>query len=252
MKIKEYIERIKYKGELAADLNILKKLQEVHLLTIPFENLDIHYGKPIDLDVDEFYKKIVQNNRGGFCYELNGLFYALLKAIGYNVKMISARVYNSTKKEFGLEYDHLAIVAELNKVEYLVDVGFGEFAFNPLKIELNTIQSDSRGNFIIEEYNNKYYIVSKIKDEVKTPEYIFKNEARELSDFKEMSLHNQTSPNSHFTKKKLISKPTNNGRITITGNTLKITEAGKTITEKAFKENEFNDYLKKWFNMHIN
>ena len=90
---KKYLERIKYSGRLEPNLDLLKKLQKNHLLNVPFENLDIHNQIPIELNIDRIYEKIVQNNRGGFCYELNGLFYELLLSLDFNAKRVSARVY---------------------------------------------------------------------------------------------------------------------------------------------------------------
>ena len=92
----KYLDRIKYSGGLEPSLDLLKKLQKNHLLNIPFENLDIHFKVAIKLNIDRIYEKIVQNNRGGFCYEINGLFYELLRSIGFKAKRISARVYNKT------------------------------------------------------------------------------------------------------------------------------------------------------------
>ncbi|MEL6986932.1 MAG: arylamine N-acetyltransferase, partial [Bacteroidota bacterium] len=128
MNIKEYLNRINYEGEIKLNIEVLKELQKCHLLNVPFENLDIHYNRTIQLDIGKFYNKIVIDRRGGFCYELNTLFQNLLHQIGFK-KIISARVYDHKKGSFGEEYDHLAIVVDLNQRAYLVDVGFGEFAF---------------------------------------------------------------------------------------------------------------------------
>ncbi len=219
----------------------MNKLQKSHLQNVPFENLDIHTGKKIELE--NTYDKIVNRGRGGFCYELNGLFYLLLKKIGFTVKLISARPFNSNTKEFGPEFDHMAIIAEINSAKYLVDVGFGEFTLLPLKIELNTLQNDSRGNFIIEKYDDTYLIVKKITGENFHPEYIFTETEWEFSDFNEMCNYHQTNSNSHFTQKRICSLPAENGRITISGNTLKITENDKVTEIQLNNEEEFNKRL---------
>ncbi|TVR83909.1 MAG: acetyltransferase [Chitinophagaceae bacterium] len=249
MNIEDYLNRIGYKGSLTPDLAVLKNLQTAHLYTVAFENLDIHYQNDIILDIDNFFQKIIIDKRGGFCYELNGLFQNLLLMIGYNAKLISARVYNEKDGNFGKEYDHLAIIVRIDEVEYLVDVGFGEFSLIPLKIELNTIQNDSRANYIIEAYKNDYLLISKLNGSGKKPIYIFTKTARKLSEFAEMCIYHQNNPNSHFTQKKIISKPTKNGRISIAGNVIKITENGKIVKETEFEEDTFEKYLKKWFNV---
>lgn len=249
MNTKLYLNRIRYSDELTPILKVLKGLQKAHLLHVPFENLDIHYSNKIILDTRQFYIKIVDKKRGGFCYELNGLFNTLLVELGFNSRLISARVFNSKTNNFSSEFDHLALLVEFNTKAYLVDVGFGEFIFNPIKIELNTIQHDERGDFIIEKHNDFYYKVSKLDGGIKTPEYIFSTKKRVLSDFTERCIFNQTSTDSHFTQKTLISLPTSTGRITLTGLTLKITEEGKKVRETPFEKEEFSHYLKTWFNI---
>ncbi len=250
MSIDTYIKRIKYTGDLNPTLKVLKNLQKAHLFTVPFENLDIISGTPIKLDIEKLFDKIVLNNRGGFCYELNGLFYELLKTIGFEVKMVSARVFDK-KKGFGAEFDHMAIITRINEIDYLTDVGFGEFAFTPLKIELNTIQKDKRGLFKIEEYDSNYLLVSKKDNDNWFQEYIFSLQARELNEYEEMCTYHQTSPDSHFTWKRICSLPTDKGRITVTGNTIKITLQENHTEKHIENEIEFNKYLKKYYNISI-
>ena len=151
-----YLERIKFQGKFNLSLSCLTKLQYNHLLNIPFENLDIHYGRKIKLRIDKLFKKIILDQRGGFCYELNGLFYEFLISMGFEAKRISARVY-SQERGYGEEFDHLAILVNLGNEEYLADVGFGEFAFSPLKFELGTKQQDSRGVFFFDKHNDNYF-----------------------------------------------------------------------------------------------
>ena len=237
-----YLYRINYLGDLEPNLNTLKRLQKSHLLNVPFENLDIHNNVSIVLSIDKIFDKIVNKNRGGFCYELNGLFYELLIALGYNAKRISARVYEQNKG-YGKEYDHFAIIVTIDNTEYLTDVGFGEFIFEPLQIQLGIVQNDERGNYLIDNYENGYLRVNKIEDGKKLPEYIFKNIGRELIEFGEMCNYHQTSHDSHFTSKRLISLPTENGRITISGNTLKIRDLKSTTETPLENETEFEKEL---------
>lgn len=250
MNTKKYLNRIKYSGELKPNCNVLAELQKAHLLNVPFENLDIHYHKPIELKIDSIYKKIVINNRGGFCYELNGLFYELLLSLKFKVKRISARVYNK-ENGYSPEFDHFAIVVEIGGSEFLVDVGFGEFIFEPLKLELNVIQKDPTGDYIIDKYNDEYFRVNKIINGQLIPEYIFKKTKREFIDFKERCLYHQTNKNSHFKKKRLISIPTKNGRITISGDTLKIKENDLVKERTLNDEMEFYNELSSLFNVKL-
>ena len=96
MTIDKYLSRIGLERQnVRCDLESLRILQLQHLLNVPFENLDIHWKVPIALDTERFYEKIVENRRGGYCYELNGLFDELLKGLGYHTHLVSGRVHGS-------------------------------------------------------------------------------------------------------------------------------------------------------------
>ena len=103
-----YLERIDYRGPTAPAAGTLRALHRAHMFAVPFENLDIHLGRTILCDVDRFLEKIVNRRRGGFCYELNGAFAALLTALGFEVTLLSARVARPDAS-FGPEFDHLAL-----------------------------------------------------------------------------------------------------------------------------------------------
>jgi len=247
MEIEKYLQRIGCNGTIRPTIESLQVLQKRHLLSIPFENLDIHYKIPIQLNVESIFEKVVIKKRGGFCYELNGIFYELLRSIGFDVKMISARVFDQRQQIFSPEFDHLAIIAKIDSVDYLADAGFGEFAFSPLQVEPDTIQNDERGNFRIERHDNSYYKVVKRAGEAWVPEYMFTLTKRDLSEFEDMCRYNQTSPLSHFTQNKFCSLATEKGRITVTAKKIKIT-VGDSVTEVPLdSEEEFLEALATYF-----
>ncbi len=248
MNREKYLDRIKYTGSIEPDLDSLRSLQKHHLLYVPFENLDIYNKIPIELNIDKIFKKIVERKRGGFCYELNGLFFELLISLKFKAKRISARVYDNDNG-YGFEFDHIAIIVEIENAQYLCDVGFGEFSFEPLKLEIGKIQYDERGNFLIDRYDDKYYRVNKIETKELRPEYIFQDIERKLDDFQEMCIYHQTSSDSHFTGNRLISRPSRNGRITITGNTLKVKESDSIVETEIKNETEFRQKLRDLFDI---
>ncbi len=251
MDILAYLNRINYTTKVEIDKQTLFGLQKAHLLSVPFENLDIHYKQPIVLDKDLLFKKIVIHGRGGFCYELNGLFFELLKAIGFNVHLISARVHDKNGV-YGKEHDHMAILANLGNEKFLVDVGFGKFSLEPLTLIFKELQSDRFGTFVfdIHEKETEYVRVSEVHDNTYTPQYIFHPQRRTLTDFEAMCTYHQTSTNSHFTKKKVISVSTPNGRITLNNDRIKITE-GEETKEIQFNESEFELFLKNYFDINL-
>jgi N-hydroxyarylamine O-acetyltransferase len=247
MNTKEYFRRLGLaETSFAANFETLKFLQKQHLLHIPFENLDIHRRRPITLDAEKFYRKIVEENRGGFCYELNGLFYNLLSEIGFHSRIISARVAGG-ENGFGAEYDHLAILTEIDGEEYLVDVGFGSFAAEPLKFVLDSEQQDENGVFLIRKYDEKYFEVAKKDAGAWRSEYIFTTLERDLSEFAGMCQFHQTSPESHFTRRKICSLMTNGGRKTLTGSKFIETANEEKKEFNVNSEAEFNEILEREF-----
>ena len=248
MNIQAYLNRIGCATISKPGFPALRHLQKQHLLHIPFENLDIHYGIPIRLDTENIFQKIIHRKRGGFCYELNELFLQLLRASGFTARRISARVYDGKKGQFGPEYDHLAVIVLVDGTEYLADVGFGEFAFAPLRTEYGVVQQDARGAFVIRPGNKGEFIVN-IKDNAghEVPKYIFENIPREYSEFSGMCRYHQTSSESPFTRNKLISVPTENGRITLTGNKLTIKKNGDINEIPITDESGFDQKLEELF-----
>jgi N-hydroxyarylamine O-acetyltransferase len=130
MDIDAYLRRIEYDGPRVASVETLRGCIANISSLVPFENLDIPLGTPIRLDIRLIYDKIVTRRRGGFCYELNGLFGELLTAMGFSVEMLSARVRREDGG-FGPEFDHMLLKVELEE-PWLVDVGFGDSFVDPI------------------------------------------------------------------------------------------------------------------------
>jgi N-hydroxyarylamine O-acetyltransferase len=246
MNRRKYLKRIGIKNnEIRPTLSNLKLLQKHHLLNIPFENLDIHRNIPITLDVNKFYRKIVENKRGGFCYELNGLFFELLKEMGFTGRIISARVSNGTGG-FGEEYDHLAILTKIDGAEYLTDVGFGDFIGEPLKFILDEEQEDENGTFLIRKFDNEYFEVVKKDSQHRNSEYIFRDLARDLSEFAGMCEFHQGS-GSHFSKGRVCSLMTDQGRKTLTDKKFIETVRGVITETDIISDRDFQEILEREF-----
>ncbi len=244
-----YLDRINFHKKIVVTKEVLFELQKTHLLNVPFENLDIHYGKKISIQPNDIYQKVIIEKRGGFCYELNGLFHQLLKKIGFNVKLISAQVHIK-KGEYSPKYDHLAIIATIDNQKYLVDVGFGKFSLEPLKIEINQKIKDNFGQFKFDKYDSDFFRINEIVNNDLIPQYIFKIQESKLSEFEKRCDFHQTSKDSHFTQKKVISIAKENGRITLNNTRLKITHLG-IEKEIRFDEKEYKSRLKEHFNIEI-
>jgi N-hydroxyarylamine O-acetyltransferase len=248
-----YLGRISYNGELSPTHGVLSALQEAHLLSVPFENLDIHRGVKIVLDLPRLFQKVVVMMRGGFCYELNGLFHWLLQDLGFRAKLLMARVYNRTRNEYGAEFDHMLIQVDLEDQSWIVDVGFGELSMHPLAFVLNQDLVDTNGRFLIEKETDEWLRVARFSGEENqfVPEYKFSVKERRLGDFSAMCLYHQTSPQSHFTRNRICSIATPAGRISLSDDKLIITERGMKNETPIGSKQEFDRVLDRYFSIRL-
>ncbi|MFI2258786.1 arylamine N-acetyltransferase [Streptomyces tubercidicus] len=145
-----YLERIGVERPASADADALHALHLSHLRTAPFENLSIHLGEETVLAEQPVLDKIVGARRGGFCYELNGAFAMLLGALGFEVELLSARVFGAEGR-LGVPYDHLALRVQTPGGPWLADVGFGRHSHFPLRWDSRAEQTDPGGVFRTEE-----------------------------------------------------------------------------------------------------
>jgi N-hydroxyarylamine O-acetyltransferase len=213
--IKAYLERIDYHGSLAPTADTLRALQLSHLLAVPFENLSIHAKEPIVLEDEALFTKVVVNRRGGFCYEANGLFAALLRALGFDVAMLSAQVANEAG-EFGPAFDHMTLLVSLAE-RWLVDVGFGDSFLEPLLLDERGEQLQGRRAYRIVSDGAEFTLLQREAGADWKPQYRFSLQPHKFADYAEMCHYHQTSPQSHFTKARLCSRATAEGRITLSG-----------------------------------
>lgn len=216
-----YLERIKYAGPSRPTADTLRKLQIAHLMSVPFENLSIHAGEPIVLDDEALFEKIVARRRGGFCYELNGLFAWLLRSMGFRVTMLAAEVMNA-RGEWGLPFDHMALLVTLNE-RWLVDVGFGESFIEPLRFELHREHPQGGRSYRIDSEGSRYMVMRRDGNGPWQAQYRFDLTPYEYADYEGMCRYHQTSPDSHFTRGRICSLATREGRVTISGMRLIVT-----------------------------
>ena len=226
-------------------------LHKKHLLSIPFENLDICLGRPIILSPDAFYEKLIAHRRGGFCYELNGSFAGLLTSLGFKVRMLSARV---TRKNGGFtpEFDHMTLLVTM-KDRWLADVGFGESFTEPKRLDFEGPQTDNGRIYRITR-RARGRLLSRWDREKNLwePQYLFSLRPRSLGDFVRRCLYQQTSPNSHFKKGRVCTLLTRNGRVTLTDTKLIVTRGRRRIERPVNTRGEFDRLLRRWFDIDLN
>lgn len=220
-----YLDRIGARRPDAPDARALRELHRRHLEAVPFENLSIHLGEDIVLTEDALVDKIVRRGRGGFCYELNGLFAALLTALGFDVTLHAASVFGGDGT-LSPAFDHLALIVELDE-RYLVDVGFGAHAVHPLRRDWPEAQKDPAGSFLVlDAPGGDVDVVMN-----GTRRYRAEARPRRLTDFARPCWWHATSPDSHFHDIARCSRVTETGRVSIIGNRLLETvDGGRTET----------------------
>jgi N-hydroxyarylamine O-acetyltransferase len=220
-----YLERIGHDGSREPTLETLRALHRAHLFTVPFENLDIHAGRSIRLDRAAFFQKIVRERRGGFCYELNGLFGEMLGALGFEVTLLSARVARPDGG-FGPEFDHMLLLVNLGR-RWIADVGFGRCFEEPLALDDPAEQEADGTLYRAVAGGDGWRLESRAPGGEPTPEHTFSLLPRALEEFAGMCEYHQTSPESNFTRKAVCSMPlARGGRITLSGRTLQVTVGG--------------------------
>lgn len=254
MNVRTYVERINYERPVLLDMESLFGLHRAHLLTVPFENLDIHRGMPIRLDEQSLWDKIMIRRRGGFCYELNGMFAWLLKQIGFEVRYLNGRVYNKSSGNRGREFDHLTLLVRIPVEEqyWLADVGFGDSFFEPLRFETSSEQVQGLRAFRLEAAADGYDLWRRGFEGNWDRQYFFDLQPRNFpSDYEEACLYHQTSPKSSFTRERLISLATPDGRISLDGHNMTITSHGKRTKQELRNKTEFQELLSTHFGISL-
>jgi N-hydroxyarylamine O-acetyltransferase len=242
------LDRIGYDGPLDVTADTLRRLHHAHLLAVPFENLDIHRGCSIVLDFDALFDKVVGRRRGGFCYELNGLFGWLLGELGFDVTMISARVANE-RGELSPEFDHMALLVRLDRV-WLADVGFGASSREPLPLDESEEQQWDGVAYALARDGAGWMLIGRDEHGVR-PQYRFTPLARQFEEFEPMCRYHQTSPESHFTRKRVCSLATSEGRVTLSDMRLIVTRGAERSERHLADDAEYATTLRELFGIEL-
>jgi N-hydroxyarylamine O-acetyltransferase len=248
MDVDAYLHRIGYSGPRSPNADTLCALHRAHMLTVPFENLDIHLGRPIVLDEELLFEKIVRQRRGGFCYELNGLFALLLRQLHFDVTLLSARVHEGGMP--GPEFDHMTLLVQLEE-RWLADVGFGESFMEPVRLDDPTEQLQHGASYRIDRQDNIWMLMERRLSAEWAITYQFDMKPRQLEDFSGMCHWHQHSSRSHFTQKRICSLASPDGRVTLSDMKLIVTENGVRREEILSDEREYSTALKTYFGIEI-
>lgn len=245
--------RIGYAGPVKPDVQTLYGLQRAHLQHIPFENLDIGLKRPIRLDKDSLWDKIIVQRRGGFCYELNGLFAQLLQEIGYHVTYLNARVFDR-EGNLGIDFDHLALLVQIPNQpgRWLADVGFGDSFIEPLSLDERKEQVQGLRAYRLEQTSDGYITWQKNYDGSWERHYFFDLQPHQFPDeYWPGCTYHQTSPKSSFTQWSIISRATPTGRVSLEDGWLILTEDGQRTKHPIEDTEQYSALLKQYFNISL-
>ena len=214
-------------------LPCLQALHRHHVMAVPFEATDIHFGQRIRLEPEHIYEKVVIRRRGGFCYELNHLFSTLLQQLGFAVTIVSAEVNN--EGVYGPPFDHMSIIVDLDGL-WLADVGFGDLFFEPIRLQVGVVQQDRDNNLLLEEPKPGFFHLQAARRGTKdfVPKYRFALTPWHITDFVDQCRCKQESEESFFVQNFICTLPTELGRKTVRNGVFTV-RRGAEVTELDIK-----------------
>lgn len=240
-KLTDYLSRIGYDGDVCADIATLTRLMQQQLRSIPFENTEVQAGRIPSMLPEDIVEKVINHQRGGYCYEVNGVFAMALTAIGFEWYFAGARsmLYPTRRPK-----THMVLIVRVDGHDYLCDCGFGGYALrSPMEIgEGETTQDGDL--YRLELIDGEYVLGAMVQGEWQRL-YGFALQNQEWIEFTLANYFNATSPDTVFTQKKLAIMQTQHGRKILVDNELKLIEEGNM--EKF--EVEYASALKEYFGL---
>jgi N-hydroxyarylamine O-acetyltransferase len=245
MDISAYLDRIHYRGEPTPSLETLINLHQAHLLAITYENLDIHLGRYLALNERAMFQKMVTQRRGGWCFEMNGLFAWALRELGFAVTLLSGAVNREIHGE-NAERNHLVLLVQLER-PYLVDVGFGNGFLRPLPLEPG-LYRQAFLDYQLAYAENRWHFTNHVYG---GPGYDFTLQPCHLAEFAAKCHELQTSPESGFVRVVVCHRFTPEGYLSLRGAVLRTITAAGAHDETIEDERTYRRLLSEQFDLHL-
>jgi N-hydroxyarylamine O-acetyltransferase len=261
--VERYLARIGYTGSRALSAGTLAALQRTHMMAVPFENLHVVAGISVSTDVSWSYPKIVEQRRGGWCFELNGAFGALLEAMGFEVTYHSARVWDPSAHALGPATDHLCLLVAADGERWLVDVGFGDSTLTPLRLATVDVQRvaprpsrlDVEADVGDGDGHGEVRYAELLPEGGWELQYSVDLQPRTLDEFEARSdALAAGAGGGHFTSKPFATRALDHvgGRVWLLRDRLKLRDgASSAVEEQAVAGSEWDVELQRWFSMTI-
>ncbi|NND04694.1 MAG: arylamine N-acetyltransferase [Acidimicrobiia bacterium] len=245
--IAAYLGRIGFSGPVHTDLETLSSLQSAHMTAVPFENLHVFHGRGVSTAAEWSIPKVVEQGRGGWCFELNGAFSTLLEALGFEVTRLAAGVLLNDGVPPPMP-DHLTLRVDLDE-PYLVDVGFGDSFISPLLLNLDAAQDGGDTAYRLRS-DGEFRILERASDDGWAPQYRFTLEEHKLADFTDRSDFLQATPSEHWTEAPFATRLIDGGpdRVWLLRNRIKLRRDGQ-VSVTAVPADRWAETLHDWFGM---
>jgi len=243
-----YLDRIGFQGHVRADAFTLKALMQAQLYEVPFENLDVLAGRGVSLVPEDIFAKLVLSRRGGYCYEVNGLFAMALAAIGLSYRFVAARpmFYPARRPR-----THMALVVHADGEDWLCDLGFGSYGLRaPMRLaalDVGTCQDSDRFMLSLREAAcGTETVLSAWRNGAWAPQFGFDLWPQEWVDFAPANHLNCTHPDAIFVQKRLLVRHNPRGRSILLGEVLTQVVDGQS-SQRTVSEEEVPAVLRSAF-----
>jgi N-hydroxyarylamine O-acetyltransferase len=247
MDVQAYFDRIGFAGPARPDLETLTALHRLHLRVIPYENFDVLLGRPVSLDPDAAFEKLVTQRRGGWCYEMNGVLGAVLQDIGFSVTRMAGAVMRAERGDISLG-NHLVLRVDLDR-PYIADVGFGDGVLEPIPLMFGGHHCAGY-DFRLEELGDDWLRFHN-HDQGGAPYFDFSLAPADPDRLAATCRWLSTSPDSIFTQTALGFRHTPAGIVGLLGRTVRRVQPDSKTTELIESADEFVAVLKLEFGLDV-
>lgn len=223
-----------------------------YMLTVPFENINVQNGMPVSVEINDLYDKLINQHRGGFCYEMNHFFGTYLEEKGFTVYRISATVEQPNGNR-SPEGSHMSLVVPINDINYVADVGFGDLPLQALPItNIDTTHpvTDITGEFRAISEHEGTYSIQKLEDDSWFTRYEARFQPKQIEDFKDMIQYNSQHPDSIFVQQLIVTQPQSFGRATMSSHHLTLSKQDGKDKYDVTSDN-YRNILKEYFNLDV-
>ena len=243
MKLDDYLARINFRGDIQVDFDCLRRIHRSHALSVPYENLDVQLQRPVDQDIKRIFDKIVTRNRGGWCYEQNGLLAWALKEIGFEVTRVVGAMERREEGDQALG-NHLLLLVKLD-MTYVADLGVGDGAREPLPL-VEGMHQQGEFEFRLEIIEDGYWRFHNHSFGVPTT-FDFKPQAANEDLISRMNFELQTNPDAMFVQNFVAQIMRENSITCLTGKVMREKTAQGTKKSILSSAQELEDTLSKVF-----